>query len=840
MVGKTDLLPEGLRVIKGSEEYIRFIVHPIEYDSFLKKLENIANLSNQIIVDEQDDWVALPTSSMRTLFVLNKKSGEHFIAKTSINSLLAGVNRDIWEDSTILAEEVTKIYDDLMIKEQKASSDGLAQALIPNTDGKTVTFLSERNAMGVKGMEGGRTILRTLPKDYGTHTYLPFFSLMATREDGTRWIDEVFESYSSIYHQDKLSFFWNEIAKPLVEFNAVAHLKYGLITEMHQQNVMLRIDPKTKKILGIAVKDMDGHSIDFQIRQARKLKVPPLSVENSARYGFMFAHDLPNLGFQYFKDSIFKHLAPLFLGEDKKSLDQLIGLANERHRNLFNKYMKEIIFSQEEFNDSYVNKLMPKVSANGRDLNSLKELIYKDLYAENFLDIKDTSLPKLFTALSAHGEEKVIDDARKKFQEDDSGLMRFLKDRVIFPYYDAKERYFEKSELPRFHQNKTRIAEDFNQDEIKDLLKKIENQARGFVPDNALDHWLHLQRFPYASFYDKIPMSEADQKTLEKMQNHMRSYSPVDSLESFSMKSINEKIERLLSSRDQKISAYEMDELSQAFAEVSERQLEHAGKLSPGPKSTFLNEAKMVAELYNTQLPHWYSFDSHDIPTFNKLMALPINVAGLTTKEIHVDGGVMGPVAFRDHDHLHSLAIMAGMDEYLKKNKIEIGSAQFYQYVLERITFSKQFQNYVNGLKDEKMKRILNVLWFDAFHDYFPKKWPIYKQHENYPMTMEALRDYLKIHINPATGKMRTLRWLQSKVFKNLPVPKRFGGTFARFTPGDFWNEKWGEVSNKEIEDSLKSLNNFSNQVSEQSKIIQPSLAKYPTCLLILREFFTF
>src|SRR5207248_1746103 len=78
-----------------------------------------------------------------------------------------------------------------------------------------------------------------------------------------RWIDELFEA-SGLSQKDE--FVWNELIKPLVELHSLLAIKNGLPTELHQQNLSVVIDRVTKRVKGLMVRDMDGHTVDHSLR----------------------------------------------------------------------------------------------------------------------------------------------------------------------------------------------------------------------------------------------------------------------------------------------------------------------------------------------------------------------------------------------------------------------------------------------------------------------------------------------------------------------------------------------------------------------------------------------
>lgn len=718
-------MEEILPVSMEGKTYYRYFVHPLELERVQKEFPFVKR--------DPTAWQATPSSSTRSLFA-QTSGGKPFVAKTSLQYLLAGVHRDIDKSMATRAVQSTAFYEAMM----KATG-----GKIPHSE-KTWTYFPETTAVGFKGKEAGFTIMRTLPADYGSTVYLPFYSLISQRSDGSRWIDEL---YSASGQKNKLEFVWKEIAKPLLDFHLLAHLENGMVTELHQQNALLRVDPATKKILGIGVRDMDGHSIDYLARKhLLHLPVPDGGLTHlaSSTHGYAFARQMPMLGYEYLKDSILKNLFRYFLvPEDQR---KLVGLANE--------YMLS------RFNEKYAKVI-------GR--------------TPQFLQLSE-AFQKVYRAKSSPADLEFLVKESADFRKSTPLLGRLSKD-AIFGYYRLKQLYFERTELP---ENASSLWADRRVDE---LLQKIQTEARGLVPDSALDHWVALQTQGEVGFQTKVALDKANEQTLTKMLEKVGNTNL----------SLQKRIEAVLDAK--LVSAEEMRTLALEFSSQQEEKLRGAG-LVKKLKPDFLDEGAMVKKIYARGMPHWYTFESFSINQFSKLLALPIQVVGISDLVNHADGYELPPREFLFHDELHSLAAVSAQEEALLKARIRPGSVEFYEKILERVRFTKRFMEWADGLEDPVEKRIVKALWFDAFHEQFAKKWPIHPHHQNYDVTPQSLAEYVKKN-RPSEGK-------------KLRLPTYFQQNPAeRFVPGDFLapgSKDQAKFTPDAIEKAFQELDGFSQK----------------------------
>ena len=142
---------------------------------------------------------------------------------------------------------------------------------------------------------------------------------------------------------------WKEITEPLTSFNAQIEFKEGLAAELHQQNVSLKVDPKTRKILGFVLGDMDSYSINYSLR-VNRLKKPVLTrwSETLARI-FLYGDTQERVFISYFEKVRLRSTKWLFSevlsGKDMKELlNRADGLMMSRFHDAFPEYQPSNLF----------------------------------------------------------------------------------------------------------------------------------------------------------------------------------------------------------------------------------------------------------------------------------------------------------------------------------------------------------------------------------------------------------------------------------------------------------------------------------------------------------------
>ncbi len=321
---------ERTTVNVGGVEYERVFFHPLEYEEMRLKYPDAPA--------DPVRWIATPTSSSRSFYAVDeKRTGKPFIVKTSLHQKLAGIERGISEDQAARAIYISHFY------EQLAKETG---GIIPGTS-VAWNYFPEESAVGPKAFPNGNSILRSLPEDYATHGYIPWYGLIAERENGKpRWIDLLFEASGE---KDKLEFAWESLVKPLLALHSLVQIDNGVVTELHQQNLLFKIDLKTNRLIGLSVRDMDGHRIDYAARKFLGLPVPEFNPAALDRFGFLDAFKRPMLGYEYLKDSSIKNTLGYFLS--KKERRKLIERSNTYVLYRFNRRYASWVGTTSHFED---------------------------------------------------------------------------------------------------------------------------------------------------------------------------------------------------------------------------------------------------------------------------------------------------------------------------------------------------------------------------------------------------------------------------------------------------------------------------------------------------------
>ncbi len=231
----------------SGERYYRFFIHPNEWDAH-------SEFRNRGPPDPIK-WVGTPSSSARSFFV--RDSGGRYAPfgiKLSLSVVMGGGKR---------INSVDKLARAVAVNDLIRGVHEMSRGRIPGTE-KTWSFLPEEIALMPTHRELGGMIARDLPENFSEKIHLPWFSLIADRKGHDRWIDELFRHSG---YKDRFEFVWREFVHPLIEFQTLLAMDNGMTTELHQQNLVLQIDRRTRKVEGFVLRDMDGNWVDYSLRR---------------------------------------------------------------------------------------------------------------------------------------------------------------------------------------------------------------------------------------------------------------------------------------------------------------------------------------------------------------------------------------------------------------------------------------------------------------------------------------------------------------------------------------------------------------------------------------------
>lgn len=236
--------------------HYRFFIHPSQagfYSEIIKKYPRAP-----------ERWWATPSSSARSLFVQDeRKKFPPFVAKVSLNLANGGMpTRLIDRKRLARGAVVSDIFMDLWNK---------SQGKLP-LSGKSWFYMPEPLAISPKDLPDAGMIYRQIP-DLGTDILIPWYALVSANRAKGRWFDRLFKASGYASRRD---FAWKELILPLLEVYGVTSLDGAILSELHQQNTLIRISSRLK-IIGPGVRDMDANRVDRVMRE-KVLKLPPLEI----------------------------------------------------------------------------------------------------------------------------------------------------------------------------------------------------------------------------------------------------------------------------------------------------------------------------------------------------------------------------------------------------------------------------------------------------------------------------------------------------------------------------------------------------------------------------------
>jgi hypothetical protein len=224
---------------------IPFFIHPNELKHYRGLIEKYpqANVSLQ----------ATPSSSARSLLTQDL-AGElpPFVVKTSLSVKMGGAGRLIDNERVARAVAVNDLVDEV-----RRESGGRLEE-----EGQSWDFFRESFAALPPDSKLGGYIFRELPSTMRDDIVLPVFALIADRSPKKRWIDDLYEKSG---RRSMAEFIWEDLVKPQLDLHMV-FMEHGLTTEFHQQNVCIRVDRATGKVMGVVLRDMDSNWVDHSLR----------------------------------------------------------------------------------------------------------------------------------------------------------------------------------------------------------------------------------------------------------------------------------------------------------------------------------------------------------------------------------------------------------------------------------------------------------------------------------------------------------------------------------------------------------------------------------------------
>ncbi|MEO0335553.1 MAG: hypothetical protein AAF202_04130, partial [Pseudomonadota bacterium] len=213
---------------------------PDEIREWLKK-------NRRKIKKESSAVKASPSSSNRSLFgaILDPETGllTYRVFKTSSHLWTSGSDRRISRTQAVRAVVVSKIY-------EQAYQDSKGQ--LPLSGGNW-TFFPETYASIPKDLGRAAFVLRGQPLgEFAGYDFIPAYSVNVRMPNKKKWIDDFFEIEDDIEMRETV---WEKIIGPAWELMLQMTFLQGARPELHGQNLIFVVKPKTKKFIGIAFRD---------------------------------------------------------------------------------------------------------------------------------------------------------------------------------------------------------------------------------------------------------------------------------------------------------------------------------------------------------------------------------------------------------------------------------------------------------------------------------------------------------------------------------------------------------------------------------------------------------
>lgn len=281
----------GVSSIETGDGRMRLFVHPMDLQ-----------FAKSVLKQEPEVWPATATSSLRTVLVLNPKTQQVSMIKSSLHATegaLVGMVPKIippsgTEKATVLTDAVEKLH-------QQTSG------VLPS--GKTWDVMREDFGVrpaGELGRQLGGYIYRDmseLPKD-NNEEVVTWYALFSKQPNGAPPIMEQLFQDSGM--RSRSDFAWNEVLKPLIELESMLKWENQFSTQFHQQNTMLRIENVNgrRRVKGIVFRDVEGMSVGFTVRTRALHKAPIFLQQEAPNFAsnakiFGFAGTANDLFFSY-------------------------------------------------------------------------------------------------------------------------------------------------------------------------------------------------------------------------------------------------------------------------------------------------------------------------------------------------------------------------------------------------------------------------------------------------------------------------------------------------------------------------------------------------------------
>jgi len=299
-----------IRFKKGGKNYFRYFVHPLVESHYDKIAETYGGFKSA-------GFLAAPTSSPRSLIVWEQANPDVATGvKVSLNIEIGGTVRRIDWDELERSNSINRLFESIA---SNAAED------------REFSFLPEPLQIAAPDRFYGN-IIRDYPEEILSNKIktLPGFALGADNPDGSPAALVKMIQNSSL---DPLSFVREKIYRPLIQSYLYLVFQEGLLSEPHQQNVLLEMNSRGNPNGKIWFRDLDGFRPDPELRAINGKPLTPFL--DSKR------------PFKYFKFSVSRDFYNLSYGAHlRDSWAYLVQKTLSRHRKLLG--LPKSFFDSEE------------------------------------------------------------------------------------------------------------------------------------------------------------------------------------------------------------------------------------------------------------------------------------------------------------------------------------------------------------------------------------------------------------------------------------------------------------------------------------------------------------
>jgi hypothetical protein len=271
----------ALYVDREGRRFFRFLVHP-ESEALYAGLIARYGIAGSCHVT--------PTASTRTVLV--RELG--VFAKLTLDRVQDGLGRAVPDWEIRRAVQITRLASTIPAAE--AREHGVA--LIPEIAGAHVdeslgagSYIDA--AQGVTFRHGMIYRPADFLKQYASKELYPAFSIFSEHNGGAPLIIEWWKEASSRAGVSFEEFVDEAVIAPVVRALAYLVFAQGLLPDSHLQNMVVAVDPETRRVETVLFRDMGSVKVNLELRWSRGLPVDALrSADAASDFKFEWANEM--------------------------------------------------------------------------------------------------------------------------------------------------------------------------------------------------------------------------------------------------------------------------------------------------------------------------------------------------------------------------------------------------------------------------------------------------------------------------------------------------------------------------------------------------------------------